>query len=356
MNKSELPDKEPLKWKIAFTLIISAIFLVFYYFTIAMSGPDSLVAQKIKLELVPTVLIVLGSIFLFLSLSSGLVRQLNTLGLTRNDWRHWLIVLGAIVAIGVLFTLSTYTNYLQPSPALDPSSPKKAFALMLLPNFLFVTLTFAVAEAWSALRENQALQLRLVAIEKEKVASQLAALQQKINPHFLFNSLSVLSELIHKDVDKADEFIHEFSQIYRYVLEFQEEVAVPLEKELEFLKAYAFLEKIRFGDNLIVNISIDQHSLSKCLPSLSLQLLFENAVKHNRASKEEPLTIVIENTQDTLLVKNNRQPRMDVPVSNGVGLSNLSKTYELISESDFRYYEKEAQFIVELPLINCTQP
>ena len=152
----------------------------------------------------------------------------------------------------------------------------------------------------------------LVEIEKyraESLQAQLQNLKNQINPHFLFNNLSVLSSLVYKDQDKAVEFISQLSKVYRYLLDNQSSELVSVEQELLFISSYTFLLHIRFDRNLLIRTGVKKEDLGGLIPPMALQILIENAIKHNEASSENPLTISIVSEEDTILVTNNLQPR-----------------------------------------------
>lgn len=188
-------------------------------------------------------------------------------------------------------------------------------------------------------------------LQKEKVESQLEALRNQANPHFLFNSLNVLSSLVHSDPDKAEEFINQFASVYRYVLNIQEKNVVTLKEELDFLKSYLFLQNIRFVDGLNYSIDIEEKYMQHFIVPFSLQMLVENAIKHNIVAKENPLYINIYIDNYKVFVKNNIQLREDETQSNGVGLSNLRQRYFHLA-GIMPEIEKDNQFfIVNIPLL-----
>lgn len=190
-------------------------------------------------------------------------------------------------------------------------------------------------------------------LKKEMAESQYEALKNQVNPHFLFNSLNSLTALVHKDPDKAVEFISEFSKIYRYVLEVSGKVVVELSRELDFLQSYFFLQKIRFGENLKIEINIPSGKLNHFVPPLSLQLLAENVIKHNEISSAKPLHIYISADENFLVMKNDLQ-RRDEPVdSTGIGLKNLRGRYETISELVPSFSANGKFFIARIPLIEA---
>jgi len=188
-------------------------------------------------------------------------------------------------------------------------------------------------------------------LEKENIQAQFEALKNQINPHFLFNSLSTLSSIIPEDRDKAVEFVNKFSKIYRYVLDVKDEIVVELKDELEFVSSYFFLQKIRFGENLVLVNTIDESVLNKFVLPLSVQQLIENAIKHNEISDEYSLTITISNNQKSLFVRNNiRQISGDVN-STKTGLENLTERYNLISDLTPQFTIENNEFVAELPFL-----
>jgi len=189
-------------------------------------------------------------------------------------------------------------------------------------------------------------------LEKENIRAQFEALKNQVNPHFLFNSLSVLASLIPKDTDKALEFVNEFSKIYRYVLEIKDQSAVELGSELKFVKSYIYLQKIRFSDNLDLDLRIDPNRMAELILPLSVQMLIENAIKHNEISDIQPLTITITNNDKSLIIKNNLHPVMYDESSSKTGLKNLKDRYKLLSDLEPVFFIEENEFIAELPFLD----
>ncbi|MEL7220295.1 MAG: histidine kinase, partial [Bacteroidota bacterium] len=226
------------------------------------------------------------------------------------------------------------------------------FLFIFLITFFQCGMIFTTLEIWEMIKRNRNLNITLAKVEKEKVESQLQVLRQQINPHFLFNSLNVLSELIHEDIEKSDLFIQHFAKVYRYVLQINQETIVTLQEELAFLDSYVFLQKIRFGDNLQVEIGVSQAALQKYVPPLSLQVLFENAIKHNAISASMPLCIKITTEQDVLKLTNTLQRLTPSKNETGIGQLNLKNKYELISEKLPDFYIDNGDYVSELPLIS----
>lgn len=188
-------------------------------------------------------------------------------------------------------------------------------------------------------------------LKKTEARLQFESLKNQVNPHFLFNSLNTLSSLIHVNPDKAEKFTQQFAQVYRYVLEVKDKTFVPLEKELDFVKTYIYLQKIRFGDHLIFENDIIQGSQNYFLPPLILQNLVENAIKHNKISEKDPLTIKIWIAEDRINVSNNLQERKDQVASTKTGLYNIQQRFRLVSDQEPKFYPQNGYFYAEVPLI-----
>lgn len=189
-------------------------------------------------------------------------------------------------------------------------------------------------------------------LKKAHLQSQLDGLKSQVNPHFLFNSINSLSSLIHEDPDKAEEFLDEMSSVYRYLLHTNEEQLTPLGRELSFVRSYFHLLKTRYDKGIILHLDIDKKYESYLLPPLTLQLLIENAVKHNVILEQTPLRIRLwVNEQEQLVVQNNIQKKMIAIDSNKVGLANIKAKYQLLNQPDVVVKETAEDFVVTIPLI-----
>lgn len=187
------------------------------------------------------------------------------------------------------------------------------------------------------------------------LAAQYESLRNQVNPHFLFNSFNVLSSLVYKDQDLAARFIGQLSKVYRYVLEVQDEKVVPLEKELEVLDAYLFLLKIRFQEALQVDMRLTPREGYVILP-LTLQMLTENAIKHNIASKRQPLKLTFYFRDNThICVKNTLQLRAGQQDSLGIGLPNIKARYQYLGPENVEVEQAEEYFSVAIPLIELKE-
>jgi PAS domain S-box-containing protein len=193
---------------------------------------------------------------------------------------------------------------------------------------------------------------QLIKLQKENLQSQFDMLKQQVNPHFLFNSLNVLSSLIKLEPDLAEKFTDHLSKVYRYVLENKDNEMVKLSTELEFLAAYTFLLDIRFMGKLEINIDIPDEKRSYLIIPLAMQLLIENAIKHNAMSKKSPLNINIHiDSKTNLVIKNNLQERENFFPSTGVGLKNIAHRYMLLNMKEPVFEKTDSEFIAKVPLL-----
>ncbi len=188
-------------------------------------------------------------------------------------------------------------------------------------------------------------------LKRENLKAQLDALRTQVNPHFLFNNLNTLVSLIPEDPDQAVDFVQQLSKLYRHILEVKDEKSILLQDEMEVLKAYAFLLQTRFGNNLQVMIEVPEEKLRKKIVPLSLQLLMENAIKHNIVSSDKPLQIHIFTENGSLVVSNNLQMKKQVTESTGIGLDNIRNRYKLLGDKTVAVTETETNFTVSIPLI-----
>jgi hypothetical protein len=189
------------------------------------------------------------------------------------------------------------------------------------------------------------------ALKQKNVETQLEALKSQVNPHFLFNSLNSLSSLIQSNPPLAVNFVHKLSDVYRYLLQSNEKNLISLKEELTFLHAYLHLLQTRFGTALQYTIDINVDPEDYLIPPLTLQLLVENAVKHNIVSVDQPLVLEVYTINEKLVVKNNLQKRKSPIVSHHIGLVNLFSRYQLITTAELEISETDDAFIVTLPLI-----
>lgn len=213
-------------------------------------------------------------------------------------------------------------------------------------------------ETYSLKRQNRQLEeerntllIKTTQQEKAQLLAQFETLKNQLSPHFLFNSLNALASLIVSHPQQAVAFTGHFSKVYRTMLEIGNETLITLREELEFVKSFVFLQQMRFADNLLVNIRIPNERLGDCLPPFALQLLVENAIKHNIISDDKPLTINIFIEEDVLIVTNNLQRRGTSEPSTGIGLKNLTARYAYLTSQTPIFGEIGADYRASVPLI-----
>jgi two-component system, LytTR family, sensor kinase len=220
---------------------------------------------------------------------------------------------------------------------------------------IFVTVSLLSIEIGFQFFKNwKASLLEVEKYKTESVNAQLQNLKHQVNPHFLFNNLSVLSSLVYKNQDKAVEFINELSKVYRYVLDNRNNELVLLSDELLFLNHYMYLLKIRFDENIVFTINEIEQSVIHYLPPMCLQMLVENAIKHNEVSIAKPLHVNIYRQSNTLVVENNLQPRSHVEDSFKTGLKNIQTRYAFFTDEKVEIIQTEKTFKVILPLVATT--
>ncbi|MCX6253648.1 MAG: histidine kinase [Bacteroidia bacterium] len=188
-------------------------------------------------------------------------------------------------------------------------------------------------------------------LKREKLAIEYEALKNQVNPHFLFNSLTALSSLVYKDQHKAVTFIREFSNVFRYVLESREKEVVDFVTEKKLLESVSYLNQIRYEDALQIKINLSDATDKYIIP-MALQMLLENAIKHNTISENKPLMIEIMEEEGYVVVKNNLQPKKTEIVSNKIGLENIKSRYKYLSDKDVLIEISNENFVVKIPVLS----
>ncbi len=202
---------------------------------------------------------------------------------------------------------------------------------------------------------NQYMNKQLEAEELKRINTQvqLQAIKNQINPHFLFNNLNVLSSMVMQENPDANKFIEEFSRVYRHVLNSQQHELIPLKDELEYVKPYLFLLEKRFPESIYLDTNIPVGFEEYLIVPVSVQMLIENAIKHNVVSRSRPLHIHIAvHGADQLAVSNNLQLKLTIEASTRIGLANIDKRYEIITKRNIEVRQTETDFRVLIPLIH----
>jgi two-component system, LytTR family, sensor kinase len=225
------------------------------------------------------------------------------------------------------------------------SSFKGGFYICLSITIIVTLVSYAYNffKSWkrSVLKEEE--------LKRERIILQYEALKNQVNPHFLFNSLNVLTSLIELDKDASIKYVKQLSEVMRYVLDKNSTELVPIDVELKFIDSFVYLLKIRFGNNLKVNLNMRDRNFF--IVPVALQILLENAVKHNEVSADKPLQVDIGETDDYLVVTNNKQTRNYLPDSNFIGLKSLQFQYEYLSGRPLEIMDDGGFFSVKIPKI-----
>lgn len=220
----------------------------------------------------------------------------------------------------------------------------------LLVSFV-ISLLFTAIGFFNAWRKSF---LQAEKLKVEMLAYKYESLRNQINPHFLFNSLNVLSDLVYDDQKLAVKFIRQLSDLFRYVLDSRDKELVPLADELEFMRSFTFLLKTRFEEKLLISIDVDPLPDDYIVP-MTLQLLIENAVKHNEVSEAFPLSIEIRKTGDFLEVKNNLQPKSAGDDSKKTGLKNITQQFAFFSDRPIKIVSNDEFYAVRVPILKSLQ-
>jgi two-component system, LytTR family, sensor kinase len=217
---------------------------------------------------------------------------------------------------------------------------------------LFYLIGYSVSEYMKSLLFYKEGQVKFLRLEKENVMARYKSLKDQIEPHFLFNSLSVLSSLIHTNADLASEFVIRLSKTLRYIIESNKTILVPLREEMKVVEDYFFLLKTRFNESISLTVDIENDQYSEVfVPPVALQSLLENAINHNKFSVDQPLSITISAVNNFIEVRNSLNKKNIIHDSTGVGLNNIRQRYELIAGKKIIVEETEKEFIVKLPFL-----
>ncbi|MDY0026785.1 MAG: histidine kinase [Lentimicrobium sp.] len=264
---------------------------------------------------------------------------------TRTFTQFILMLLWSVTAFAAVQLLMMYLiNGLPPSAAWQYATQSMIYAFLIA---LFISLVFTSIGFFMAWRQSV---LSEAAIKAEMMSYKYESLRNQINPHFLFNSFNVLSDLVYEDQEQAVLFIRQMSDLFRYVLDSRDKELVSLSEELEFMKSYAFLLKTRFGDKL--NLKIDlKPDINTYIVPMTLQLLVENAVKHNEVSDKFPLSISIGQNNEYIEVENAVKPRPAGDDSKKTGLKNIAQQFAFFTDKEIEIKETVAHFLVRVPII-----
>ena len=323
---------------LAFIMLSSSI----YYTTSLYKHTGVRVGEIITLESILTLLVNTVLFYFLFRLQFWAVNRF-----INKPYKMWLLLLGLFI---VLILFSPFLSQMQWWWFRDQVSPGGYSTLhyvkdliILIISFLFTMLIYTINQNQKRVTENQDLVF-------ENLQNRYNALKNQTDPHFLFNSLNTLNGLIGHDDQRAMDYVEQLSRVFRYTMQNRE--VCSLSDELEFVASYVYLMKIRYNDGLDIQIEVDEEKKGYYIIPSGVQVLVENAIKHNIVSQKKPLHIVIETLPNNILrVKNNLQIKMGDRDSNSLGLSNLNEQYRLMFGKEIIVSSANNIFSVELPLI-----
>lgn len=288
--------------------------------------------------------------YAFFVVFSWMILQVNTnLVYLKLNGSHTLRMIVAILAdtLIILFFLYLFKSFFMYVIGHEIDRKDEGFT-----NFNYVVLAvvlFFIARVLRLQTDQQESNLENERLKQQNLQNELAALKNQIDPHFLFNSLNSLTSLI-RDNKPATQFVNKLSHMYRYILQSGDSNLVTVREELKYLESYAYLIETRYRDRFKLNIEIDEHYLDEKLPPLALQLLVENAVKHNEISASHPLRVDIIQRDGSIFVENVIRPRNNLADGTKNGLVNLKKRFALLLKQELIIRKDNDIFSVELPL------
>ncbi|MBX2961261.1 MAG: histidine kinase [Cyclobacteriaceae bacterium] len=302
---------------------------------------------------------------LFLTLTAVVtgVWELNRLAESRLDKIHQLLkrrvhpllILFLVSLVNVLVVCFITMQLIYPAVDLPAQINKEHLTLLVAFGFrvnLFLNCINAIVFFMEKLKQTQ---LEAEQLKKISIEAQFEALRNQINPHFLFNSLNVLSALVYKDAETSAKFIDQLSSVYRYLLYNQEKKIVTLKEELDFIESYLYLLKIRFGENINIKNEIARDGEKFYVAPAVLQMLVENAIKHNVVSRKNPLEISLQSVNGSIIVSNTLQPKETKEESTQIGLKNIRSRYGFLSDSKVEIFQQDGKFTVKIPLLEMNE-
>lgn len=328
-----------------FSLVLSVLISVLYQSIISYIFDDFIFpgfVRDLLLTITEGILFTI-SIYYFIKLNDRYAGFLHHLRYPLE----WLL----LAIAGFYFLYAVYCFKIQEILPVSNLLQKGSYRLHICINLVDITFLYILITVFKFYQQVLDKSLRAEQMRKEYAGTRLQALKSQVNPHFLFNSLSVLSSLLRSSADMSEKFIIQLSKAYRYILDQKEVDLISLKEELEFLDAYFFLMQIRFNNKVQLHKNIEVDPAFVFLPPLTLQLLVENAVKHNSMSLVQPLIISLNIKGEVLQVTNNVNKRDERVSSTGVGLDNIRNRLAYITDDPMKISSNETSFTVSIPLI-----
>ncbi len=337
-KKSVLLATLIISFLLAFVMLSSSI----YYYSLLDAGREFDLRTILSVNSIASLLINMVFFYLLLSIQSWAINRYDI-----RQYQLWLILFGLLMGVVLL---SPYLSRLQWWWFRDILNYHTYATVQYAKDLVILVVTFLFTMTIYLMKQNHLAVVGMQKLDFENLQNRYTALKNQTDPHFLFNCLNTLNGLIGRDDRRAQEYVQELAMVFRHTM--RDKVVVRLSEELEFVKSYLYLMCIRYFDGLKVVWHIDDKYLDYYVIPSGLQILVENAIKHNIASAKIPLTISISTKEDKIVVENKLQLReQSTSSSTGVGLDNLMEQYRLVFGKDIDIISKDGQFSVSLPLI-----
>ena len=337
-KKSVLLATLIISFLLAFVMLSSSI----YYYSLLDAGREFDLRTILSVNSIASLLINMVFFYLLLSIQSWAINRYDI-----RQYQLWLILFGLLMGVVLL---SPYLSRLQWWWFRDILNYHTYATVQYAKDLVILVVTFLFTMTIYLMKQNHLAVVGMQKLDFENLQNRYTALKNQTDPHFLFNCLNTLNGLIGRDDRRAQEYVQELAMVFRHTM--RDKVVVRLSEELEFVKSYLYLMCIRYFDGLKVVWHIDDKYLDYYVIPSGLQILVENAIKHNIASAKIPLTISISTKGDKIVVENKLQLReQSTSASTGVGLDNLMEQYRLVFGKDIDIVSKDGQFSVSLPLI-----
>lgn len=338
-KKSVLLATLIISFLLAFVMLSSSI----YYYSLLDAGREFDLRTILSVNSIASLLVNMVFFYLLLSIQSWAINRYDI-----RQYQLWLILFGLLMGVVLL---SPYLSRLQWWWFRDILNYHTYATVQYAKDLVILVVTFLFTMTIYLMKQNHLAVVGMQKLDFENLQNRYTALKNQTDPHFLFNCLNTLNGLIGRDDRRAQEYVQELAMVFRHTM--RDKVVVRLSEELEFVKSYLYLMCIRYFDGLKVVWHIDDKYLDYYVIPSGLQILVENAIKHNIASAKIPLIISISTKEDKIVVENKLQLREQSTSgsSTGVGLDNLMEQYRLVFGKDIDIISKDGQFSVSLPLI-----
>ena len=259
------------------------------------------------------------------------------------------LVIGTLLSLG---SINLAYNFIKSQFTQAPADINQIILLNIYGGAIILPI-FSLFFGYKFLKAWRKSEIESERLSKENTRSQLMSLRNHLDPHFLFNNLNILSSLMDKDIESSKEYLNKFAEVYRIILKTEYSDLTTVEEELRLIKSYVYLISIRFQNAVFFEFNVSKEALEKALPPLSIQMLIENAIKHNIATVDKPIYIKLSEKDNYLIVENNSQKKKYLPKEReATGLKNIEKRYEFFSNKKLIIEDTPEDFIVKLPLID----